>query len=261
MRRPISSANGSARVPRAWAGDAATEYLTDVRETDAIYAREGLGHPGLLQRVMNKVLVDNAILGPWIHVGSRMQLLSASAKRRRTDRAREGHRQLREEGPSLRRTRRACRRQRQHAAGALPAHRDLSAARAGGGVGTIGVAATQPSYPRSEVSSTRASSIHHEPWNTGSPASRTMTCRGAPHAAFAFASWIARQTRSGVSGMSISRDAVFGQRVDHRIDDGRRGCRRSRLRRSPWCPADWILPAPDDRRPPSAGMSPARGIA
>jgi len=66
-------------VPRAWAGDAATEYLTDVRETDAIYAREGLGHPGLLQRVMNKVLVDNAILGPWIHVGSRMQLLSAMA--------------------------------------------------------------------------------------------------------------------------------------------------------------------------------------
>jgi len=64
-------------VPRAWAGEAATEYLTDVRERDPIYAREGLGHPGLLQRVMNKVLVDNAILGPWIHVGSRMQLLSA----------------------------------------------------------------------------------------------------------------------------------------------------------------------------------------
>jgi hypothetical protein len=66
-------------VPRAWGGDAATEYLTDVRETDPIYVREGLGHPGLLQRVMNKVLVDNAILGPWIHVGSRMQLLSAMA--------------------------------------------------------------------------------------------------------------------------------------------------------------------------------------
>ena len=66
-------------VPRAWAGDAATEYLGDVRETDTIYVREGLGHPGLLQRVMNKVLVDNAILGPWIHVGSRMQLLSAMA--------------------------------------------------------------------------------------------------------------------------------------------------------------------------------------
>jgi acyl dehydratase len=64
--------------PRAWAGDAATEYLTDVRERDPIYANEGLGHPGLIQRVMNKVLVDNAILGPWIHVGSRMQLLAAA---------------------------------------------------------------------------------------------------------------------------------------------------------------------------------------
>ncbi|MGB8401837.1 hypothetical protein, partial [Bradyrhizobium sp.] len=65
-------------APRAWAGDAAREYLTDIRETHPIYAREGLGHPGLLQRVMNKVLVDNAILGPWIHVGSKMQLLSAA---------------------------------------------------------------------------------------------------------------------------------------------------------------------------------------
>jgi hypothetical protein len=65
-------------LPRAWAGEAATEYLADIRETDPIYAAEALGHPGLLQRIMNKVLVDNAILGPWIHVGSRMQLLAAS---------------------------------------------------------------------------------------------------------------------------------------------------------------------------------------
>ena len=65
-------------LPRDWAGDAAKEYLDDIREHDEIYAREGLGHPALLQRVMNKVLVDNAILGPWIHVGSRMQLLSAA---------------------------------------------------------------------------------------------------------------------------------------------------------------------------------------
>jgi hypothetical protein len=64
-------------VPRTWAGEDAAGYLTDVRERDPIYLTEGLGHPGMLQRVMNKVLVDNAILGPWIHVGSRMQLLSA----------------------------------------------------------------------------------------------------------------------------------------------------------------------------------------
>jgi acyl dehydratase len=83
-RRPVSEASYEpgkwlGTVPRAWAGEAAVEYLTDVRERDPIYAREGLGHPGLLQRVMNRVLVDNAILGPWIHVGSRMQLLAASA--------------------------------------------------------------------------------------------------------------------------------------------------------------------------------------
>jgi acyl dehydratase len=65
-------------VPRSWPADAAREYLADIRETEAIYTRDGLGHPGLLPRVMNKVLVDNAILGPWIHVGTTMQLLSAA---------------------------------------------------------------------------------------------------------------------------------------------------------------------------------------
>ena len=67
-------------MPRAWDDEATRDYLADIRETDPIYAREGLGHPGLLQRVMNKVLVDNAILGPWIHVGSRMQLLTAARR-------------------------------------------------------------------------------------------------------------------------------------------------------------------------------------
>ena len=86
MRRPTKSANGSARR-RGLGGDAATEYLADIRETDPIYAREGLGHPGLLQRVMNKVLVDNAILGPWIHVGTRMQLLSAGESAMKSPRA------------------------------------------------------------------------------------------------------------------------------------------------------------------------------
>jgi acyl dehydratase len=82
-RRPVNAASYElgkwlGTAPRAWAGEAAEGYLADVRESDPIYAREGLGHPGLLQRVMNRVLVDNAILGPWIHVGSRMQLLTAA---------------------------------------------------------------------------------------------------------------------------------------------------------------------------------------
>jgi acyl dehydratase len=82
-RKPVNAASYElgkwlGTMPRAWAGEAAQEYLRDVRERHPIYAAEGLGHPGLLQRVMNKVLVDNAILGPWIHVGSRMQLLAAA---------------------------------------------------------------------------------------------------------------------------------------------------------------------------------------
>jgi hypothetical protein len=82
-RKPVDAASYEigkwlGTVPRRWAGEAAAEYLADVRERDSLYAREGLGHPGLLQRMMNKVLVDNAILGPWIHVGSRMQLLNAA---------------------------------------------------------------------------------------------------------------------------------------------------------------------------------------
>jgi acyl dehydratase len=82
-RRPVNALSYQpgtwlGTAPRAWAGEAAQEYLRDVREHDPIYAAEGLGHPGLLQRVMNKVLVDNAILGPWIHVGSRMQLIAAA---------------------------------------------------------------------------------------------------------------------------------------------------------------------------------------
>ena len=82
-RKPVSTSSYEVgqwlgTVPRDWAGEAASNYLADIRETDPIYTRENLGHPGVLQRVMNKVLVDNAILGPWIHVGSRMQLLSAA---------------------------------------------------------------------------------------------------------------------------------------------------------------------------------------
>jgi hypothetical protein len=81
-RKPVNAASFEpgkwlGTTPRAWTGEAAKAYLADIRESDPIYLREGLCHPGMLQKVMNWVLVDNAILGPWIHVGSRMQLLSA----------------------------------------------------------------------------------------------------------------------------------------------------------------------------------------
>jgi len=65
-------------APRSWQGKAGAEYRAGVRETDPIYAREGFVHPGVLQQIMNRVLMENALLGPWIHIGSSMQLISAA---------------------------------------------------------------------------------------------------------------------------------------------------------------------------------------
>jgi len=82
-RRPV---NDKAFVPGEWLGTAPrswnnkefTEYLEEVRETDQIYRDSGVLHPGIFQRIMNQVLVQNVVLGPWIHVGSTMQLLAAA---------------------------------------------------------------------------------------------------------------------------------------------------------------------------------------
>lgn len=48
----------------------AAAYVRDVRETDPIYEREGVAHPGLVLRTGNWVLRNNVVLGPWMHVGS-----------------------------------------------------------------------------------------------------------------------------------------------------------------------------------------------
>jgi len=63
-------------APQVWREDSAAAYLDEVREDDPVYTTAGLCHPGMLQRMMNQVLIENAVLGPWIHVGSRMQLLA-----------------------------------------------------------------------------------------------------------------------------------------------------------------------------------------
>jgi len=59
--------------------DFARNYLRDLRETDPLYAREGLLHPGLILRLGNWALSHNVVLGPWIHVGSRVQNLGAAS--------------------------------------------------------------------------------------------------------------------------------------------------------------------------------------
>ena len=52
---------------------ALAQYLSDIRETDPIYLRDGVVHPGQILRLCNAALVQSVMLGPWIHVGSRVR--------------------------------------------------------------------------------------------------------------------------------------------------------------------------------------------
>jgi hypothetical protein len=54
------------------------QYLKDLRETDPLYAAEGLVHPGVILRSCNWALSHNVVLGPWIHVGSKVQNFAAA---------------------------------------------------------------------------------------------------------------------------------------------------------------------------------------
>ncbi|HEX7789315.1 MAG TPA: hotdog fold domain-containing protein [Afipia sp.] len=54
------------------------DYLRDARETDPLYAHDGIVHTGMLLRTMNLALMENAILGPWIHVGSTIRYLGTA---------------------------------------------------------------------------------------------------------------------------------------------------------------------------------------
>jgi acyl dehydratase len=51
----------------------AEQYLYTVRETDALYAHDGLVHPGTILHTGNWALRHNVVLGPWMHVGSAVQ--------------------------------------------------------------------------------------------------------------------------------------------------------------------------------------------
>jgi hypothetical protein len=56
----------------------AEEYLHTVRETDPLYAREGLVHPGTILHIGNWALRHNVVLAPWMHVGSTVQHYAAA---------------------------------------------------------------------------------------------------------------------------------------------------------------------------------------
>ena len=59
--------------PHAIDAERLQAYLDDVRETDPLYARERIIHPGLLLRLCNSALKDNVRLAPWIHTGSHVR--------------------------------------------------------------------------------------------------------------------------------------------------------------------------------------------
>jgi len=64
--------------PQPLTGEEHAQYLRDVRETDPIYAREQLVHPGQLLRLCNLLLRQNVVLAPWIHTGSKVENFSAA---------------------------------------------------------------------------------------------------------------------------------------------------------------------------------------
>lgn len=49
--------------------------ISDTRETDPLYAAEGIVHPGTILRCCNWVLSHNVVLPAWMHVGSKVQNL------------------------------------------------------------------------------------------------------------------------------------------------------------------------------------------
>ena len=71
---PVGGCLGSLLLEAS--AELAAGYLRDVRETDDLYSREGLVHPGTVLRMCNLALLRNVLLGPWIHVGSVVQNFS-----------------------------------------------------------------------------------------------------------------------------------------------------------------------------------------
>jgi hypothetical protein len=61
--------------PLAVTADFHAKDLSDARETDPLYAKEGIVHPGTILRCCNWVLSHNVVLPAWMHVGSKVQNL------------------------------------------------------------------------------------------------------------------------------------------------------------------------------------------
>jgi acyl-coenzyme A thioesterase PaaI-like protein len=62
--------------PKLITADVLHDYLTAVRETTPLYRETSIIHPGQMLRACNSVLMENVVLPPWIHVGSKAHFLS-----------------------------------------------------------------------------------------------------------------------------------------------------------------------------------------
>jgi hypothetical protein len=76
--RTLALGTRFAMIPFRVTDEYACEYLRTVRETEPLYAREGLVHAGTILHIGNWVLRHNVVLGPWMHVGSTVQHFSAA---------------------------------------------------------------------------------------------------------------------------------------------------------------------------------------
>jgi hypothetical protein len=54
------------------------QYVADVRETSPLYLAEGLLHPVMVPHIGNFALNRNVTLGPWMHVGSKIEHFAAA---------------------------------------------------------------------------------------------------------------------------------------------------------------------------------------
>ena len=54
------------------------QCVADLRETETLYLEEGLAHPVIIARTGNWALNHNVVLGPWMHVGSKLQQFAAA---------------------------------------------------------------------------------------------------------------------------------------------------------------------------------------
>jgi acyl dehydratase len=61
--------------PMMMTAEGHVQDLRDIRETDPLYAREKIVHPGTVLRLCNWALTHNVILPAWIHMGSTVRNL------------------------------------------------------------------------------------------------------------------------------------------------------------------------------------------